>query len=197
MAVSNTETNEKPRKFYVVSAVISIFTLILFLSDDYFPNVSMLIASSTVSLAPFFVDNLTFFDDTKTYKGDKIFKILRTLTGVVSAGMGVIFTLLVFVKFDILVTPSAEDLSYLCFKTEGFFNLFNGSFLYRVLSVNIILCFYIILFFSSVLLKAACAHFYQLKLKNERDIIEIERRELDRIRSAQSEPQREFIGESN
>ncbi len=160
----NAEDKVKPKKYYVGKAIISALSLILFLNDDLFPNAKMLVTSSVIILAPYVMDFLTFRDDTKESKKDPFICGLRVLSGfaIFIISLGIFLGILVFL--DVLQTPENGDLLCLAFKPDGRLAILNKTFLSKLLCVDRILTYHVVVFVGSTLLALVNTHF----LKNRK-----------------------------
>lgn len=161
----------KDVKFYIYGGIISLISLMLFVSNVSFDNISSLLTSCCVGMMPFLLDFFLFLDKTEYLRGDKVFQILRRVTVVcISLIMLLIFPWVL--KSIGVLEPSVIDNTncayYLCFNRNNVFNNLNGieSVWEVVFSTNMALWYYVFIFVISVLLKF-CNQFFITK--NERD----------------------------
>lgn len=159
------EFSTKPKKYYIAAAIISIISLLLFLNDGVFSNVKNLVVSSFIGLLPFIIDDLVFLDDSRSYKESKEFKILRGITIVGIVLIGVICFIWFFVSINVLQTPDDKTLTYLVVNPTGGLNSLNFDLLHKILSIDCILAYHVVVFIVSIAIRFANSHFYRLKLE--------------------------------
>ncbi len=171
MEVVLLEFNSSTKKYYIYSAIISLFSLLLFFINENFTDVIALTTSICVGLLPFLIDGNVFLNDTVYYREDKTFKHLRGFTKLV------VFLILVIVGIKLLIiiplfdTPSNENLLYLCFNKNTEFNRLNSyceTFMSKMLSIRAFCIYYAIIFVLSVTMRLINSHYYRKKIESYR-----------------------------